>query len=310
MNKEAQDKLLQFKAFTIAHPQFREALDTLHRSIQATQLRGEPSCSLLLGAPGTGKTRMCQQLTSEFGPRTIMRTDGGIQDIYPSIYCGIPNNVTIKGVVIALLQRFETYNLYQPMASLEHRLMNLLKNCQTKLIILDEWQHLLRRGAARTQETVCDWVKVLTDIFSGEVVLAGTPECELIIKNHQALAGRFPYLAHLHPFTLSSPEDYNDFVRLIRAFAQEIVKTMEFEEIPPLTDEKLILALYAITGGNMRSIRILLYETLSDALERNDKNLLVSDFEVAAERIILSTRLTNNNPFTMTLSQLRKTLYK
>ncbi|MNF03074.1 hypothetical protein D3C80_2023270 [compost metagenome] len=85
---------------------------------------------------------------------------------------------------------------------------------------------------------------------------------------------------------------------------------MEFKELPPFTDEKLILALYAHSGGNMRSIRTLLYEALSDALERNDNNLLLSDFSMVADRITLTTRLTIKNPYEMSLSELRKTLYK
>lgn len=310
MTKDGQAKLLQFKAFTIAHPQFQDALDTIHRSIRATQLRGEPSCALLLGEPGTGKTRVCEQLIAELGQSSTLRVKGGIQEIHPSIYCIIPNNVTIKGVVIAMLQRFGTDSTYRSMWTLEYQLMTLLANCQTELIFLDELQHLLRRGAARTQETVCDWIKVLTDLFRGEVILTGTPECERIIKNHHALAGRFPHVARLRSFSLGSPSEYNDFIRLIRAFANEIASTMEFKELPPLTDEKLVLALYALTSGNMRSIRTLLYEAISDALERNDNNLLLTDFLTVADRINLSTRLTKRNPYKMSLSQLRKALYQ
>lgn len=309
MNSEAQAKLLQFKSFTIAHPQFREALNTINRSIQATKLRGEPSCALLLGEPGTGKTRVCDHVIAKLDQASTLKVKGGLQELYPSIYCIIPNNVTIKGVVVALLQCFQTDSTYQPMWALENRLRALLTSCQTELIFLDELQHLLRRGAIRTQESVCDWIKVLTDLFRGEVILVGTPVCEEIIKYHSALSGRFPHIARLNPFTLGSPEEYNDLVRLIRAFTIEIAKTMEFKKMPALTDEKMVLALYALTGGNMRSIRTLLYEALTDALERDDQILLSSDFSITADRINFTTRVTKKNPYEMSLAQLRKALY-
>jgi len=68
MNKQNEQKLIEVKTFTVAHPQYYEALDIIHRSIEATRLRGEPSCVILLGDPGTGKTRICDEIEAEFGP--------------------------------------------------------------------------------------------------------------------------------------------------------------------------------------------------------------------------------------------------
>ncbi|CRL51604.1 MULTISPECIES: TniB family NTP-binding protein [unclassified Pseudomonas] len=309
MNPTNEKKLKHFKTFTILHPQYREAVETIHRSIQATKLRGEPSCAVLLGDPGTGKTRVCHQILSEYARPSNVRTEAGLQDIRPSVYCRIPTQVTIKGVLISLLSCFETFSAYQSMGALEYRLMTVLKNCQTQLIILDELQHLLSRGAARTKETVCDWVKVLTDIFAGEVILAGTPDCEAIITAHSALAGRFPYSARLECFNLNTPESYEDFVKLLRAFSIRMKETFGFSEIPELTDEKMALAMYAFSSGNMRSIRTLLFQALNEALER-DGELQLQDFKTAANHVKVNTKMTLKNPFELKLGELHKIVYK
>jgi hypothetical protein len=306
MNKLNEQKLMQFKTFTIAHPQYCEALDTIHRSIEATRLRGEPTCVILLGDPGTGKTRICDEIEAEFGPPKKKRMKDGIHIIHPVVYCRVPNNATIKTLVTRLLNCFESYTKYQSVDALEYRLFNILRTCQTNFIMLDEWQHLLRGGTNRALQIAADWVKVLTDIFQGEVMLVGPDAVEHAIDLHQALADRFPYRARLSPFSLATPESYSLYLKLIRAFAIEINTTMGFKEIPPLTEEKLLLAFYAATGGNMRALRILLHESLANALERSDETLQVSDFSMAVSHVKLATRLTRKNPFACTCGELQK----
>ncbi|AWY40136.1 MULTISPECIES: TniB family NTP-binding protein [Pseudomonas] len=306
MNLMNEEKIKKFKAFTVAHPQYCEALDTIHRSMEATRLRGEPTCVILLGDPGTGKTRVCDDILAELGPPTKKHTDDGVHIINPVIYCRVPNNATIKTLVTRLLNCFETYTKYQSVDALEFRLFNILDTCQTVLIILDEWQHLLRGGTGRALQSAADWVKVLTDIYMGEVMLVGPPACELVIDQHQALADRFPYRARLSPFSLATPESYSNYLKLIRAFAIHLKESVGFIEIPPLTDEKLLLSFYAATGGNMRALRVLLNASLINALNRNDNNLTISDFSMAAGQVKLATRLTEHNPFEKTCSELKK----
>jgi hypothetical protein len=306
MNKQNEQKLIEFKTFTVAHPQYCEALDIIHRSIEATRLRGEPSCVILLGDPGTGKTRICDEIEAEFGPPKKRRLIDGIHIIHPVVYCRVPNNATIKTLVTRLLNCFETYTKYQSVDALEYRLFNILRTCQTNFIMLDEWQHLLRGGSHRTLQVASDWVKVLTDIFQGEVMLVGPAAVEHAIDLHQALADRFPYRARLSPFSLATPESYGLYLKLIRAFAMEINTSMGFKETPPLSEEKFVLALYAATGGNMRALRILLHESLANALQRGDETLQVNDFSMAVSHVTLSTRLTWKDPFGCTPSELQK----
>ncbi|MFJ7316006.1 TniB family NTP-binding protein [Pseudomonas sp. NPDC098747] len=309
MNLMNEEKIKHFRSFTVAHPEYREALDTIHRSMEATRLRGEPSCVILLGDPGTGKTRICDDILTELGPPTKKHTADGVCIINPVIYCRVPNNATIKTLVTRLLNCFETYTKYQSVDALEFRLFNILHTCQTVMIILDEWQHLLRSGTGHALQSAADWVKVLTDIYSGEVMLVGPPACERMIDQHQALADRFPYRARLSPFSLASPEHYSNYLKLIRAFAIDIKESMGFIEIPPLTDEKVLLGVYAATGGNMRALRVLLNASLTNALNRNDSNLLISDFSMAACQVKLATRLTPQNPFDKTCSELKKIIF-
>lgn len=310
MNLQNEQKLKDFAHFTVVHPEYHEALNIFHRSTEATRLRGEPTCVMLMGDPGTGKTRVCDDIIAEYPQPSTLHTDKGVHVIHPVIYCRVPNNATIKTLVLRLLAGFESYHKYQSADSLEFRLMKILDTCGTSLIILDEWQHLLRSGSDRALKMVADWVKVLTDVFRGEVMLVGSEGCEKLLEMHQALADRFPFRARLKGFSLNTEESYATYLKLIRAFANQINVVMGFDETVAITDEKMTLALFVSTGGNMRELRMLLHDALSNGFNRNDGTLLIEDFALGVDHLKLSARLTNHNAFTMNLGELNNIINK
>ncbi|MCO6060205.1 TniB family NTP-binding protein [Pseudomonas sp. MOB-449] len=310
MNPEAKDALSRFSSFTIAHPAFRQAVDTIHEAIQTTSLRNEPSSVLLLGDGGTGKTRICEILAAKIGKKRTIQRDDEVITIRPLINCNVPPNATIKWLISNILEELGSHKNNQSLSALENRLYTLLDTCRTQFVTLDEWQHLIKRGAEPTRDAVCDWVKVFVNTFNGTVMLAGTPECESIVDYHEQLAGRFPYRAYLRNFSIGTPGDIELFSSLIGAFANEIIRTMPLHDIPPLTDDKFVLALYANSAGNLRFLRLLLHAALTNALERTDGTLTKSDFSHAFTRIHSPKRLTKEDPYEMTLLELQKSLFR
>ncbi len=306
MNVESKTKLAEFSKFTIGHTGFQKAIEIIHQSFEATRLRGEPACAMLLGESGTGKTRICDHVMSEFKPQKTVHDEAGIQTIRPVVYCRIPDKVTVKGVVVALLNTFEAHRSYSSFTSLDYRLQRLLEANKTEFIVLDEWQHTARVGAAATQKSICDWMKVLSDFFKGGIMLSGTPEFEKIIALHPGLDGRFPYRARLEPFSLATPENQGEYLGLLSAFNAEIQSKMAFSDMLALTDERNALAIYVLTKGNLRALRTWLFGALREALERADGNLTRQDLSIAAQLIQKEQRLTMDDPFDLSLANLRK----
>ncbi|WP_371234429.1 TniB family NTP-binding protein [Pseudomonas sp. QE6] len=310
MLTEPRDLLTNFATFTIAHPYFKLALDTIYEAIETTEICSEPSSVLLLGNGGTGKTRICKLLAARFGVQETKRSEEEIILTKPIINCPVPPHTTLKGLVERMLRELGAVNNNQSFGRLEYKLYTLLDTCQTKLVMLDEWQHLLSRGAEKTREAVGDWVKVLTDSIDGTVILSGTLKSEIIINEDDQLTGRFPYRAYLRNFSIDNKTDKDIFIGLICAFTGEIKRTMPFEEIVAMTDENILLALYAFTAGNLRTLRLTLHTALRCALERGDRQLLDTDLAYAASRIKSPKRLINKNPFEVSFAELQKALYR
>lgn len=300
-------KLRRFKGFTVIHSVYNEALDTLHRSIEATRILGADSGGILLGLSGTGKTRLCSHLMSEFPVASSIKREDGIHEIKPVIYCRVPRDATVKALTARLLREFGEFPPRQSQEALEYQLFKVLESCQTELLVLDEWPHLFRSGTETAIKNAADFVKILTDVFKHAVLLVGEPECEVIISQCTALSDRFPYRARLRPFSLSTPEGWNEYSRVLRAYATELTTTMGFNDIPALTDDKMVLAFYVLTEGNFRALANTLCAALANSLQRADDQLLLSDFVIAAKQVKTS-KLTTLNPFEMSTSALKKSL--
>ncbi|MGH8387847.1 MAG: TniB family NTP-binding protein [Pseudomonas sp.] len=300
-------KLRRFKGFTVIHSLYSEALDTLHRSIEATRILGADSGGVLLGRSGTGKTRLCSHLMSEFPAASSIKLDDGIHEIKPVIYCRVPRDATVKALTTRLLREFGVFPPRQSQEALEYQLFKVLECCQTELLVLDEWPHLFRSGSDTAINNAANFVKILTDVFKQAVLLIGDPDCEAIINERSALSDRFPYRARLRPFSLATPEGWNEYTRVLRAFATELKTTMGFKDIPAVTDEKMVLAFYLQTEGNFRALANTLCAALANALQRDDRLLLLSDFVIAAKQVKTS-KLITLNPFEMSTSALKKSL--
>ncbi|WP_422403060.1 TniB family NTP-binding protein [Pseudomonas sp. GZD-209] len=310
MHTEAATKLKHLSEFTIAHPMYVEAFRILHQATEARSLGREDASAILFGESGTGKTTLCNDLMRDYPPPYKSKTPCHSDWIMPVVYCRVPSEATVKALTNRLLETFQVFLGRQSQEALEYHLFTLLKTCQTKLLILDELPHLLRGLTPTAIRTAADWLKNLIDAFEGLVLIAGEPDCEKIIDIRAALSDRFPYRARLKPFTISTEEDLNDFNRLIRAFASEIQNNMGFTAMPHLTGKKEILALFALTNGNLRRLSIILWESCRMALIRNDQTLTVSDFSRTASKINFQGRLTSADPFNLSLSALEKIVYK
>ncbi|MBO1541256.1 TniB family NTP-binding protein [Pseudomonas sp. OA65] len=310
MTPEHSYKLERLSSFTVLHPGYSAALETIHRAIDLGDAIGDSCGSILLGDPGTGKSRFCDQLRSEYPAAHFDRLDGDEQQIIPVFYCRVPNDSTVKSLMSGALRLLGAYREYQSLEALEHCLLHNLRKCQTRLLILDEWPHLYRTGTDRAIKDAADFAKTLMDFFQRPILFVGEGQYEYAFNCHAALADRCPYRAALYPFSLASPESRNIFAKVLRAYGQFLNGELGFEEVLPMTDEKMVLAFYAATGGNFRGLSNILKEAVYTALRRNAGDFCTQDLISGCSTIQVSTRLTEKNSFELTIGELKKIIAK
>ncbi len=248
MNNEIQNKLIQFAEVVVSHPEYADALECIFRGVDATKTRGEPASVLLTGEPGTGKSTISKIALSHFGERKIVTSDSGTTEIIPAIYCSLLASATIKSLTTTMLQELGSTNVTGNSSTLFKRLVTLLQTCQTQIIVLDEFDNLLRKGAEKTRSQVCDWVRTLLNDTLIPVVIVGVPSCEEIINAHPQLSRRYPYRHTMSHFTYSALDPASTFSKTLRALSAAIKRIGGFDDCIMLNTDQPLKAMYLATG--------------------------------------------------------------
>lgn len=204
----------------IHHPR----LVTLHARIteclEATAEYGEPQCLCLIGATGVGKTTTVRSYAALFPPT---ETQTGRQQ--PVLYLETPHPITVKGMTSALLAELGDLAAFrgtQPF--LNARLQHLLRVCAVRLVILDDFHHLIDKQTNRILRDVSEWLKVLIKNSGIVFLVVGIEgEMEEILKANPQLSRLF-MREWLRPFHWEASDKLRaeEFARLIGFVLQEL----------------------------------------------------------------------------------------
>lgn len=296
-----------FSKFTVLHSQYQDAIDTIMTSMQTTAECGEPSCPMLMGVSGTGKSSICTRLVQLLGPPTPMSKVEGLVASLPCLYLELPARPTINSVAAAILEALKV-SAGGSGPSLERRILTILKSRETQLVILDEFQNFANKGAEKTKAETCNWIKYMLNQSRITFLLSGEPVNNSIITPLAQLSARYPYRINLSHLTYSADPN-SEFRTILAMLSAEIVKLGKFHSYLFLADEHMSAAMYMASGGNMRCIRRILHGAFKSALTRGDGTLINMDFSTTVEKLDLSARIQKEtNPFLISTQQIFKAI--
>ena len=132
----------------IRYPRFME----LHRDIRECQelshISNEPQCMALEGVTGAGKSTLVRDYVSLF-PR-IERQDG---TQIPIFYTETPSPVTVKAMASTMLAGLgDPASQSGTLWAMNFRLIHLIVDCKVRLVILDDFHHLIDKETDRILE--------------------------------------------------------------------------------------------------------------------------------------------------------------
>jgi DNA transposition AAA+ family ATPase len=303
-------RLARFSKFIIAHDLYANALATVARAVKATNATHEPYSALITGDAGTGKTTVCKHfIRLQPTPHREIGTQD-VRQVVPGFYCAVTAEVTIKGLAEVMLKRLGATHIVGDKTQLTERLFDLLRTCKTEVIFLDEFHHLLRSRNLNVLDGVRDWVKGLMNETGVTMILAGLPRCEGIINGEEQISRRFPYRASLSHFVYSTSAE-SQYIGVLKALAKGMSEHAGLSVAVTLTDADRATAVYAATGGNMNSIRQLLFQVAVDALDRHQGRVTWDRFAEACESIQLDHCLIKSaNPFKVDVKSLTDAILK
>jgi GTPase SAR1 family protein len=196
----------------IKHPGFNQAYQLLKDAYLFNEQTGLSKNYWLVGPSGTGKTTLMDMLVKEFPP-----VDQADRKSIPVLAINIPALPTIKNLAEEMLVQLGD-PLFHRGSAIDKtiRILNLIKACDTKLILFDEMQHFVDRGRKRAPAEVADWLKTLIDKAQISTVIMGLERTQIILDANEQLRRRFSRRIDLKPFDLECATSRSHFLGVIK----------------------------------------------------------------------------------------------
>jgi len=285
--EEIRQLIQQVNQIRIRYPLFNTILAEMQRCFDESVDYPEPLCMLITGEAGVGKST----LLTTFHAANMPFASGDRTET-PVLLASVPLPATIAGLFTSLLSSLQAP--FPDRGNIEYkrrRLIELLERCRTRLVILDEFQHLVERGTRQRIEAVADAIKSLINATRIPFVLTGVPGAQAVLEFSPQLAGRFPLRVEIPVFNwLQRPED---FKRLLACYEQ----ALPFDTPSGFNDRDVCARFYLATGGNLRFLTTLVRDASRTALMQDcvriEREHLVRSFD----KLLANNRRLQANPF-------------
>lgn len=248
----------------ICTPQCVTVLDELEKFMLQAKRGAEARIGSLRGPSRVGKSTIAKMLLAKYP--SVMQ--GDIKSC-PVVYMEVPGKPTYKGLLTAILEKLGAKSLRSdPSTRMIERIAYFVKKLDTRLLILDEFQHLHRvHGISR--EGLYDSIKTILNKCGCPILAVGVEDSISVIDSDVQLQGRCIYRRLLRPF--QSPEvtqganaqtqkvaapSFQEFRGVIR----QLVATYNFSQASNLDSFVVARKLYLATDG--------LFGRLTDVIDR------------------------------------------
>jgi hypothetical protein len=250
--------------------------------------RQEPECLALLGESGAGKSFLLDYVEN-MNPR--VETDDGM--VIPLVRASVPSKPTIKNVAEEILSKLDPDDPRRSYteSQITRRIEVLMDECDTDVIVLEEFQHFYDRTTERVWEHAADWLKRLIEVKKKKnqtrriLIVSGLKQSMDVILQNSQLKRRFKAPLFLPCFSWRVPKQRAEFAACYNGFA-DVMK--EHFSMPDVKENSMYFRCYCATGGLIGYLKALSHEVVDYAVKDKKKKLGLKDFEDAFNRILFS----------------------
>lgn len=273
----------------VPHTAFANATTQLEQCFLYAENAIEPICIPILGESRTGKSRSLENFMME---HEKSRSENGA--IIPVFAVRTPAKPTVKGLAGMMLRalgdpRFDSGTEQWK----THRLQQLMSECGTRMVIIDEFQHFVDKGSAKISYHVADWLKILIDESKVALVVAGLPSCIQVLESNEQLGGRFLAPIMMPRFDWRNEEHREEFIAILDAFENSLSSHFDF---PQFTSDEMAFRLHCASGGLIGYLAKILRTAVWQAVDGAKKIISIADLQVAFHKSVLTNSLNSGVP--------------
>jgi hypothetical protein len=226
----------------VPHTAFEAALNRLEQCFKRAEGASEPICIAVLGESRTGKSRAIEEFCRRH-PR--YRNQDGLT--IPIVRVRTPPKPTVKGMAELMLSTIgEKYDAKGTEIKKTEQIIHLLKTCQTRAIVIEEFNHFVDSGNGKVAFHASDWLKELADSRNIMLCVSGLESCRAVISRNEQLAGRFSRPIVMPRFDWTKPRDREEFIAILSSFESLLERHFD---MPSLSSTEMAFRIYCATGG-------------------------------------------------------------
>ncbi|AQA18973.1 hypothetical protein BST95_12695 [Halioglobus japonicus] len=247
-----------------------EALNLI-ANVHATHF-GIPRCGLIYAPTDTGKTALINAYKRQYMAAFEHKADDCEE--LPILHIKLPASCTIDRLLVALLKELGDIAPHKgSVAEKEGRLLALVMRRNVSLIIIDDFNRLLRDSGTSFNRSIGHYIQyLLDDHLKRPILMTGVMSCRYILGELDELERRTPFKLQLKTFDCSTEAGVGRF----RLFL-EILES----EIPggsiSISSELMAKRLFYLSNGVPGPIKTLVEQSIL-AKQDIDKKLCLKDY--------------------------------
>jgi hypothetical protein len=253
------------------------AMDRVRRNMQEG---AEPTCITFVGGAGVGKSSILKNYAAG-EPVTESIEDGCITRKRPVLYVSFPESTGLGDAADITIRALMGPTAPQGRRARYVLLPEQLKLQGVELMIFDEFQHVLEKGAEKTRAATRDWIKYLTKETKVPALQAGMDSINAIVDGDEQLGQLTPYRFGLPRYGYKTAKEKKDF----RDFLAELDRYLPFDHPAHLADPDRARRLHMACGGVLRPFCILLRRAADLAIAENAGCIRDHDFARAHDEV-------------------------
>lgn len=278
--------------FFVVHPNVQQIVADFEKRIEYCRRSKMHSTMLIIGGSGSGKTTVAHRLhaiaTQLYGHSDDEKT------ICPVIQFAVPDPCTPYEFSVAVLTALGDLSPRGRKNRSETKIAaeKLLRECEVRLILLDNFQDIPARRATRGIELVGTRLRDLVDSSAALWVFLGTSEALKVVHRDTQLIKRISYRACLNYFGIETKREKAIFVMLLK----KVDEWLPLAESSCLVDPKLRGRFYCATEGIFDRLVQLIDRGWLEAVTAGRETMELSDL-AAAYVYVHGPQPNEKNPF-------------